>query len=99
MRLSYFDTAVADPGLQISGVGGGGHLDPEKRRGRSLKKNFPPFGPQFGPKIRGTRPHPLDSHCTGHLGPALNGLCYGCQTSTPPSLPITFLNGRDTRGR
>ena len=70
-----------------------------RKEGASLKKNFPLFGPQFGPKIRGTRPHPLDSHCTGHLGPALNGLCYGCQTSTPPSLPITFLNGRDTRGR
>lgn len=35
VRLSYFDTAVADPGLQISGVEGGGHLDPKKRRGRS----------------------------------------------------------------
>ena len=53
----------ADPDLQIWGVGGGGrggHLDPEIRRGPGLKtKFFRPFGPHFGPQIRGVT-EPLD---------------------------------------
>ena len=49
-------TSVADPDLQIRGVGGGG----------SYKKIFQPLGPHFGPKIRGEhaggpRAPPLDS--------------------------------------
>ena len=39
--------AVADLDLQIRG--GGGHLDPETR----WEPFFRPFGPQFGPQIRG----------------------------------------------
>ena len=53
--------SVADPDLQMGGGRGegGGHADPEIRRGASLKKNFSrPFGRQFGPKIRGL-PAPL----------------------------------------
>ena len=44
---------VVDPGLQIRDGGAGGHPDPEIRGGGGLKKIFRPFGPQFGPKIRG----------------------------------------------
>ena len=46
---------MADPDLQIRGKGGGGHPDPEIRGGGGsfLKNVFRPFGPQFGPKIRG----------------------------------------------
>ena len=52
--------AFADPNLQIRG-GGGGHPDSEIREmGRSKKKFSRPFGPQFGPKARGT----------GHPGPS-----------------------------
>ena len=40
---------MADPDLQIRG---GGHPDPEIKAGVS-QKNFQPFGPQFGLKIRG----------------------------------------------
>ena len=48
--------ASADPDLQIRG-GGGGHPDPDIRgMGRSKKIFFRPFGPQFGPKIRGGGP-------------------------------------------
>ena len=47
---------MADPYLQIRGGGGlgGGHADPEIRAGGGglTKKNFRPFGPQFGPKIK-----------------------------------------------
>ena len=47
--------ASADPDLQIRG--GGGHPDPEiKGMGRSKKIFFPPFGPQFGPEVRGAGP-------------------------------------------
>ena len=43
--------ALADPNLQIRG---GGHPDPVIRgMGRSKNIIFWPFGPQFGPKIRG----------------------------------------------
>ena len=35
---------------------GAGHPDPEMRRGAALKNFFPPIGPQFSPKIRGSRP-------------------------------------------
>ena len=56
--------ASADPDLQIRG--GSGHPDPEIRgMGRSKKIFFRPFGPQFGPKIRGgraPRAPPLDLH-------------------------------------
>ena len=48
---------MADPYLQLGG--GGGHPDPEIRGGEGVlqKKKFPPFGPQFGLKIRrGRRP-------------------------------------------
>ena len=45
--------SVADPDLQISGEGSG-HPNFEIRGGPVLKKQiFRPFGPQFGPKIRG----------------------------------------------
>ena len=48
---------VVDPDLQIRGGGvGAGHPDPEMRMGAALKIFFPPFGPQFSPKIRGGRP-------------------------------------------
>ena len=44
---------MADPDLQIRGVGeGGGHSDPELGRARTPKFFFRPFGPQFGLKIR-----------------------------------------------
>ena len=43
---------MANPDLQIRGLGERGvHPDPETRGG-SLKKNFRPFGPQFRIKIR-----------------------------------------------
>ena len=44
-----------DPDLEIRrGQGGGaGHPKPEIREGRSPKKLFRPFGPQFGLKMRG----------------------------------------------
>ena len=46
--------AVPDPDLEIRGVGGHG-----------LPRNFfRPFGPQFGLKIRGVGPIPLDSFVT-----------------------------------
>ena len=48
---------MAHPDLQIRGGGGGGrggHPDPEKGRGPSLKKTFfRPFGPQLGLKLGG----------------------------------------------
>ena len=47
--ISYYIT-VADPDLQIRGVGGGGRGSP--------KKFFRPFRPQFGLKIRGRGPLP-----------------------------------------
>ena len=42
VRLSYFDTAVADPGLQISGVGGWGVgvILTLRKEGAGLKKKF-----------------------------------------------------------
>ena len=44
---------VADPELQIRG--GGGHPDPGIGGGGAVsKKNFRPFGPQFGLKIKGS---------------------------------------------
>ena len=48
---------MADPDFQIAGEGGR-HPDPEIREeGRQSQKFFfRPFGPQFGLKIRGTRP-------------------------------------------
>ena len=45
-----------DPDLEIRGGGGGGGgvFRPfEKGGGRGAKKNFGPFGPQFGLKIKG----------------------------------------------
>ena len=45
---------VPDPHLGMVGEGGGGHPDPQIRKGAGLpKKFFRPFGPQLGPKIRG----------------------------------------------
>ena len=61
---------MADQDLQISGWGRGGggrgwasHPDPEIRGvGGGLKKHFfPPFGPQFGLKIKGEGA--LGPHC------------------------------------
>ena len=48
----YGSYAVADPDLQIGGVGGGGG-------GGALSKHifFRSFGPQFGLKIRGSGAH------------------------------------------
>ena len=43
--------ALADPDLQIGG--GGGHPEPQIR---VVGRFFRPFGPQFGPKIRGAGP-------------------------------------------
>ena len=46
--------------MRGGGGGRGGHLDPEIRRGPGLKtKFFRPFGPHFGPQIRGVT-EPLD---------------------------------------
>ena len=53
---------VPDPDLEIAVGGGGGgrgsgHPDPKIRVERSPpKKFFQPFGPQFGPKVRGALP-------------------------------------------
>ena len=50
------------------GRGGGGHPDPEIKAGGAgvSKKNFQPFGPQFGLKIRGgpTAPGPSPGSAT-----------------------------------
>ena len=47
---------------------GGGHRDPEKKGGAGLPKSFfRPFGPHFGPKIRGGgvgRPGPSPGSAT-----------------------------------
>ena len=64
------DHSVADPDLQIMGMGG--HPDPEKRGRAGLKKNcFQPFRPQFGLRIKGgprpPGPLPWIYHCD-HLG-------------------------------
>jgi len=47
---------IADPELQTSGEPG--HRDPEMRGGGPVLKKifFGPFGPQFGPKLRGAGP-------------------------------------------
>ena len=63
-------TSVADPDLQIRGVG---HPDPEIRGGSLKKKIFQPFGPHFSLKIRsgrGRAPRPLPRirYCT-YLSP------------------------------
>ena len=49
---------MADPDLQIRGVGRGvpGHPNPDIMGGGGLQKIFLPFGPQFGLKIRGEGP-------------------------------------------
>ena len=62
--LFNHDNPVPDPDLKIRGGGGvvGGHPDPYIRVGGcSLPKNFQPFGPQFGQKIRG----PVSATVTG----------------------------------
>ena len=49
---------MADPDFHIRGGGGGGgevgsgHPDPKNKAGRTPKKFFRPFGPQFALKIR-----------------------------------------------
>ena len=59
---------VADSELQIRGEPG--HPDPEIKGGggggRSQKKMFQPFGPQFGLTIRGGRPLPWIHHCKSY---------------------------------
>ena len=62
---------MADPDFHIRGGGGGGggevgsgHPDPKNKAGRTPKKFFRPFGPQFALKIRGggrTPAPPFDS--------------------------------------
>ena len=48
-------TAVPDPDLEIRWGGGGRSSRPlHKGGGRSLKKIFPPYGPQFGLKLYST---------------------------------------------
>ena len=47
-------TAVLDPDLEIRW--GGRSSSPLHKGGPSLKKFFPPFGPQFGLKIGGAGP-------------------------------------------
>ena len=59
---------MVDPDIQMAGGGGGGGggeegqlFRPEIREMPCLKKNFGPFGPQFGLKIRvGVGPDPPD---------------------------------------
>ena len=52
---------AADPYLQIRREEGGGGVMHTLRKvgGVSKKKFFRPFGPQFGPKIRGSLDPPL----------------------------------------
>ena len=50
---------MADPELEISRAGGGGHQDLEIRAGGLQKNFFRPFGPHFGRKITGGPSRPL----------------------------------------
>ena len=59
---------MPDPHLEIRGCGGGGGVggavnQTMRKRGEPVSKKksfFPPFGPQFGLKIRGSGTSPLD---------------------------------------